>query len=84
MKYILSLLVFLFILSCKSDITIDDQGIGYKDEDRCTDLGAERCNADEIQTCFGKYWGTIIDCYNLDGGTCCTPDGGIDCCYKEE
>lgn len=92
MKYVLSLLVFLFILSCKSDLTIDEQGIGYKDEDRCTDLGAERCAEydtldsawTEAQVCFGEYWGTILECNNLDGGICCMDDGGVGCCTKEE
>lgn len=75
MKYIM----LLVLASMLSFGCLTDKGT-IINEESCSTPGEIRCNDDAIQSCFIDYWGDIIDCSTLDGGTCCEVDGGPTCC----
>lgn len=80
MKYIISVILALYIISCGSDIKLQDGEITFDDEEKCSSKDIERCNDNKIQTCIGEYWATIITCNLKDAGDCCESDAGPTCC----
>jgi hypothetical protein len=79
-KLILILAILLY--SC-TNTTLGPEGIGYTDEEKCSVEGT-RCKDNTIQICADSYWINILNCGEIDGGTCCLDGGVANCCTIEE